>query len=85
MSSTQEELQAGEGSTPFKMMWLETTMGVRYEMPDMLPVHIDEAHRQLDEDQEHISLLNVSDACLVVPKRIIAKAGVGDRCFWERA
>ena len=55
-------------------------------MPDMLEVHVTEAHRQLDEDhQEHVSLLNVSDACLVIPKRIIAKAGVGDRCFWEKA
>lgn len=84
MSSTSEELQTGEGSA-FVVMWVETTMGVRYEMPDMLPGHVDEALRQLNEDQDHISLLNISDACLVLPKRIIAKAGTGERCFWEKA
>jgi hypothetical protein len=69
-------------------MWLETTLGVRYSLPDMLIGHVDMAHRQLDQADKvrltTITLVNVSDVVLTVPYRILAKAGVGDRCFWEK-
>lgn len=67
-------------------MWLETTMGVRYDLPDMLEEHVTEAHKNLDtaDLSQHVHLRNVSGALLMVPKRIIKKAGVGERCFWEK-
>jgi len=88
MSSTQEELRTSE-ETPLKTMWFVTHLGARYEMPDMLREHITAAHTQLDtaEDSidhaENVVAANVSDVVLLLPKRIINKAGVGDRCFWE--
>lgn len=82
MSDTQEEHQAGERSGPFVRMWFETTMGVRYEMPDMLPRHVEAAHKQLDSHSS-ITVMNVSGVIMVIPKHILKKAGVGDRCFWE--
>jgi len=83
MSDTQEELQAGE-EAPLVTMWFETHLGARYEMPDMLRERVDEAHRQLDTPGlDRISVLNISEAMMFLPKRIIKKAGVGKRCFWE--
>lgn len=54
-------------------------------MPDMLEHHVTEAHRNLDtaDISQYIHVKNVSDALLMLPKRIIKKAGVGERCFWE--
>jgi len=52
-------------------------------MPDMLPQHVDEAHRQLDLPVTNITLRNISDVAMVVPRRIIKSAGANDRCFWE--
>lgn len=83
MSNTQEEFQAGGESSPLNVMWFETHLGARYELPDMLSKHITLAHRQLDEAGDLVSVLNVSDVVLLLPRRIIKKAGVGDRCFWE--
>ncbi len=83
MSSTQGELRTSE-ETPLKTMWFETHLGVRYEMPDMLREHITFAHEQLDAAGEgSITVINVSEVVALLPKRIINKAGVGDRCFWE--
>lgn len=83
MPDTQEKLQAGEEG-PLKKMWLETHLGDRYELPNMPPVQIAAAHSLLDwTDASSITLVNISEAVLVVPKRIIKRAGVGDRCFWE--
>jgi hypothetical protein len=64
-------------------MWFETSLGVRYEMPDMQANHVDSAHRQLAGDFDRIMMNNVSEVVMVIPKRILAKAGVGERCFWE--
>jgi len=58
-------------------------MGVRYTMPDMLHSHVDEAHRQLDTKSGSITVMNISGVIMVIPKHILKKAGVGDRCFWE--
>jgi hypothetical protein len=84
MSDTQKELQTSEES-PLKTVWFETHLGVKYEMPDMLDEHITNAHRLLDGTKQivNITILNVSEAVLLLPRRIIKKAGVGDRCFWE--
>jgi hypothetical protein len=85
MSDTQKEFQTSEES-PLKTMWFETHLGVKYEMPDMLAEHISNVCRLLDGSNKqifNITVLNVSEAVLVLPRRIIKKAGVGDRCFWE--
>jgi len=59
-------------------------MGVRYEMPDMMPHQVTAAHRNLDDRQtDRIIVFNVSEVCLILPRRIIKKAGCGDLCFWE--
>lgn len=83
MSDTQEKFQTGEEES-LKTMWLETRLGDRYELPNMLRVQITAAHSMLDwEDASTITLVNVSEAVLSVPKRIVKRAGVDDRCFWE--
>ena len=84
MSSTPKELQADQSiPSPFVTMWFETTLGVRYTFPDMQTNHVDAAHQQLCGDFDRITCINISEAVLVVPKRILVKAGVGERCFWE--
>lgn len=84
MSDTQKELQASEGS-PLKTMWFETHLGTKYEMPDMVDEHVTKTHKLLDGPEEiaNITVLNLSEAVLLLPRRIIKRAGVGDRCFWE--
>ena len=66
-------------------MWFETRLGVRYEMPDMMEEHITKTHKHLDllHHDAQLVVLNLSGVTLVIPKRIIKKVGVGDRCFWE--
>jgi hypothetical protein len=66
-------------------MWFETHLGTKYELHDMLAKHVDAAHRQLDTSLDSITVLNVSEVAMLIPKRIIKKAGVGERCFWEAA
>lgn len=84
MSDTQKELQASEGS-PLKTMWFETHLGTKYELPDMTDEHVTNAHKLLDSSKEivNVTILNISEAVLVLPRRIVKKVGVGDRCFWE--
>jgi len=86
MPNSPKKLQAGQESTPLVTMWFETTLGVRYEMPDMMEHHVDDAHRNLDQADlsQYVHVRNVSDAIYMIPKRIIQKSGVGDRCFWEK-
>ena len=81
MPGTQEELQTDQN--PLVIFWFQTRLGVHYELPDMLPQHVDEAHRQLDLDLELVTLRNISGVAMVVPKRIVKTAGANDRCFWE--
>lgn len=84
MFSTQKELQTGETTDLLVTMWFETKMGEKYRMPDMMRQHVTEAHKDLDqEDREYVHVQNVSNAILMIPKRIINRAGVGERCFWE--
>jgi len=66
-------------------MWFETKLGVRYEMPDMTKEHISKTHKHLDvlPYDSQLVVLNISGVTLVLPKRIIKRAGVGERCFWE--
>lgn len=83
MPSSSEKLQADQSSAePFVTVWFVTKLGTRYEMPDMLPYHVDAVCQQLDGDFDSIAAHNVSDAVLMLPKRIIAAAGSGERCFW---
>lgn len=58
---------------------------MRYEMPDMTDDDISQVHKQLDHSQPdgHIIAANVSEAVLSLPKRILKRAGSGERCFWE--
>lgn len=44
---------------------------------------VDTAVRQLHANFESVTFINISMVVLVIPKRIILKAGVNDRCFWE--
>ena len=82
MLSTQKECQTGETAS-LKTMWFTTHLGARYEMPDMLREHITGAHKQLDAPGDNVTVINISEAVILLPKRIINRAGVGDRCFWE--
>lgn len=85
MSNTQKELQAGEKVDPLVTMWFETKMGEKYRMPDMMRQHVTEAHKDLDtaKSDQYVAVRNVSDAVLMLPKRIISRAGVSEHCFWE--
>jgi hypothetical protein len=82
MPDSPQELQA-DPETPFHVMWVETKLGTRYELPDMLEKHVDEAVRALHGGLPNITMTNISECCLLMPRRIIKKAGVGERCFWE--
>lgn len=64
-------------------MWFETSLKTRYELPDMLPPQVTQAHKQLDSNIDIIIAMNVSEVCLSFPRRVLKRAGVGDRCFWE--
>jgi hypothetical protein len=44
---------------------------------------VDEFRRQLDQKLTSITLRNVSDVVMVLPKRIVAYAGVNNRNFYE--
>jgi hypothetical protein len=68
---------------PFVTCWLETRTGTKYQVPDMLPEHVDQVARSLDQDMDTITVVNVSGVVVIFPKRILAKVGSGDRCFWE--
>lgn len=67
------------------MMWFETTLGTCYHMPDMQEHEVTEAHKNLDttDKSQYVHVRNTSGVIMMIPKRIIAKAGVGERCFWE--
>lgn len=84
MPDSSKELQAGEAS-PFSVMWFATHQGTIYEMPDMQEHEVTEAHKYLAEadKSQYVHVRNTSGAILMIPKRIIKTAGVGDRCFWE--
>jgi hypothetical protein len=84
MPDSPEVIQTDQAAN-FVTMWIETTMGVRYALPDMLPPHVDAVLKQLFEaPYEKVTAINISEACLILPKRIIGKAGVGDRIMWEK-
>jgi len=68
---------------PFVSCWFETKTGSRYEMPDMTTTHVDAVCKQLDGDIDLITVTNISFVLLLIPKQILAKAGTGNRCFWE--
>lgn len=82
MSDSQEEFQADK-ETPFHVMWFVTKLGVKYEFPDMGATQVDSAVKQLHGLFDQMAVTNISGSCLVIPKRIIKKAGVGERCCWE--
>lgn len=82
MPSSQEELQADQ-ETPFRVMWIVTKLGVRYEFPDMIDAQVDQAVKILHGGLPNITMNNISECCLLIPRRIIKRAGVGERCFWE--
>lgn len=49
----------------------------------MLPPHVDSMVKQLHNGDDRITLMNISEAVMIIPLRIIKKAGVWERCFWE--
>jgi hypothetical protein len=68
----------------FSTCWFETRTGTRYTLPDMRTTDIDWLCSQLDDDKsDTITSINVSGVVMILPKSILAKAGTGDRCFWE--
>lgn len=87
MSDSPKKLQTRQESDSLVTMWFTTTLGARYEMPDMMEHHVTDAHRYLNEADldQYVHVRNVSDAIYMIPKRIIQKAGVGKRCFWEKS
>jgi hypothetical protein len=69
---------------PLSTCWFETKTGTRYEMPDMVSNDIDATCKQFDDNNiTTITAANISNAILVLPRHILAKAGTGNRCFWE--
>lgn len=84
MPDSQKKLQADQTS-PFSVAWFETRLGTRYELPDMLDEHVDSLRKQLDGSAPSLTLINVSNVTMVMPKHILLRVGVGDRCFWEDA
>lgn len=84
MPSTPEKLQADQAHPgPFLVAWAVTKLGIRYEMPDMLPQHIDALCKQCEDDLDNVTLTNVSGVVMILPKRILESVGVGMRCFWR--
>ena len=81
MPSPSEELPPSEA--PFVTFWARTHLGTAYYLPDMLEAHIDQVRRQLDMQITSITLRNISDVVMVIPKHILKTAGANDRCFWE--
>lgn len=69
--------------SPFVSCWLETRTGTRYEMPDMSAADLDHVCRQLDGESDTVTLVNVSAVVTIIPRYILARAGTGNRCFWE--
>lgn len=67
----------------FISCWLETRTGTLYRMLDMLPEDIDRVARSLDQGMDTITVVNISGVVMIFPRRILAKVGSGDRCFWE--
>jgi hypothetical protein len=49
----------------------------------MMAEQVDAMCKQLHAKTEVVLVLNVSNVLLYIPLRIISKAGVNDRCFWE--
>ena len=81
MPHPQTDLSTSE--EPYSTFWCRTHLGVMYCLPDMLAAHIDQARRQLDMQIASITLRNISDVVMVIPKHILKTAGANDRCFWE--
>ena len=52
---------------------LETTMGAFYGFPDLTQKMLDELMRSLSTGSDPIIARNISDATLVIPRRIISK------------
>jgi hypothetical protein len=70
-------------SSAFVSCWFETRTGTRYELPDMTTDHVDMVCRQLDGEADTITVVNISPVIMIIPRRILARAGSGNRCFWE--
>lgn len=75
-------------SGAFVSCWFETRTGTRYELPDMTSDHVDMVCKQLSGTEEAfstdtITVVNISPVIMIIPRRILARAGSGDRCFWE--
>lgn len=52
-------------------------------MPDMLDKNLEAVVDQLRGPYDQVVAFNVSECCLMIPKRIIQRAGHGETCFWE--
>ncbi|CAB4131343.1 hypothetical protein UFOVP276_176 [uncultured Caudovirales phage] len=71
-------------SEVYSTCWFETRTGARYEMPDMQTDNVDWVCKQLDESKlDCVTALNISGVVMILPISILAKAGTGNRVFWE--
>lgn len=83
MQVPSDELRPCESGDKLLTCWFETRLGVRYELPDMQKHNVDWLCKQFDERIDTITAVNVSSAVLILPKRILKRAGCGTFCFWE--
>ena len=83
MPDTPDDIRPSEKNT-FSTCWLETRLGKRYEIPDMTTNQVDYLCAQCDSKElDMLTLCNASGVVFIIPKNLVAKAGVNNRCFWE--
>jgi hypothetical protein len=49
----------------------------------MRTADIDLVCNQLDSGSDNVTIQNISEVVLVIPRRILSRAGSDARCFWE--
>jgi hypothetical protein len=62
---------------------IETTLGALYVFPDMLRPALEEALRHGAWDEGQLTLVNVSNACLMMPNRIVKTLSFDGQVRWS--
>ena len=61
---------------------VETTLGAVYEFPDVDPTQVTKGHLDFWVTVGSITLANISNACLIVPFRIVAALYIDGEKKW---
>ena len=84
--SARQRIEAAELSD----IAIYTTLGARYVMPDMTPMHFRELMMQVDDKPVNLVVRNISEASLIIPFRILREIALVDRhnlvtqTLWEK-